>query len=211
MTNRNISKFQHAQTAQQPQYITSTYEENIIQPTRKKIKRKRHSGRTPEGAPNPIDVHIGKRVRMRREMLGYSQDHLATLLGVTFQQIQKYESGKNRISGSRLWDISQLLKVDIDYFFEDMEPETIKSSPRLMIDTAEIQELEITHTDPMKSKLNNLMIAMLEKIPNRNAARNLYMLAASLAAPTRSADQSTLMGKIFDRTEERKQILKQKT
>lgn len=148
---------------------------------------------------------------MRREMLGYSQDHLATLLGVTFQQIQKYESGKNRISGSRLWDISQLLKVDIDYFFEDMEPETIKSSPRLMIDTVEIQELEITHTDPMKSKLNNLMIAMLEKIPNRNAARNLYMLAASLAAPTRSADQSILMGKIFDRTEERKQIFKQKT
>ena len=69
---------------------------------------------------NAVDVHVGKRIRLRRTLLGYSQEQLAHGLSITFQQVQKYERGSNRVSASRLWDISQLLDVDISYFFEDM-------------------------------------------------------------------------------------------
>jgi ribosome-binding protein aMBF1 (putative translation factor) len=65
---------------------------------------------------NAIDMHVGKRVRLRRTLLGMSQEQLGAELNVTFQQVQKYERGANRISASRLWDISQILDVPISYF-----------------------------------------------------------------------------------------------
>jgi transcriptional regulator with XRE-family HTH domain len=69
-------------------------------------------------APNPIDKHVGSRVRMRRMMLGMSQEKLGDALGLTFQQVQKYEKGTNRIGASRLQQISQILKVPVAFFFE---------------------------------------------------------------------------------------------
>jgi transcriptional regulator with XRE-family HTH domain len=69
-------------------------------------------------SPNPIDTHVGKRVRMRRKMLGMSQGKLADALGLTFQQVQKYEKGTNRISASRLQHIASILQVPIPFFFE---------------------------------------------------------------------------------------------
>ena len=69
--------------------------------------------------PDPVDVHVGKRIKLRRTMLKVSQDQLANEIGVTFQQIQKYESGHNRVSASRLFDISTFLTCHISYFFED--------------------------------------------------------------------------------------------
>ena len=79
---------------------------------------------------NAIDKHVGKRVRLRRTLLGLSQEQLGAELNVTFQQVQKYERGANRISASRLWDISQILDVSIGYFFDDMTETTMRSSPR---------------------------------------------------------------------------------
>ena len=79
---------------------------------------------------NAIDMHVGKRVRLRRTLLGMSQEQLDAELNITFQQVQKYERGANRISASRLWDISQILDVPISYFFDDMSQDTMKSSPR---------------------------------------------------------------------------------
>lgn len=70
-------------------------------------------------APNPIDVHVGSRVRLRRMMLGMSQEKLGEHLGITFQQIQKYEKGTNRIGASRLHHISSILKVPVSFLFED--------------------------------------------------------------------------------------------
>lgn len=70
-------------------------------------------------APNPIDVHVGSRVRLRRMMLGMSQEKLGESLGITFQQIQKYEKGTNRIGASRLQHIATILKVPVAFFFED--------------------------------------------------------------------------------------------
>ena len=69
-------------------------------------------------APNPIDKHVGARVRMRRIMLGFSQEKLADTLGVTFQQVQKYEKGANRIGASRLQEISKSLQVPPSFFFD---------------------------------------------------------------------------------------------
>jgi transcriptional regulator with XRE-family HTH domain len=69
-------------------------------------------------APNPIDKHVGSRVRMRRMMLGMSQEKLGDALGLTFQQVQKYEKGTNRIGASRLQQIAQILQVPVSFFFE---------------------------------------------------------------------------------------------
>jgi len=69
-------------------------------------------------APNPIDRHVGSRVRMRRMMLGMSQEKLGDALGLTFQQVQKYEKGTNRIGASRLQQISHILQVPVAFFFE---------------------------------------------------------------------------------------------
>ncbi|ORE92322.1 helix-turn-helix domain-containing protein [Aurantimonas sp. 22II-16-19i] len=69
--------------------------------------------------PNPIDTHVGSRVRLRRTMLGMSQEKLGEALGITFQQVQKYEKGSNRIGASRLQNISDVLNVSVSYFFED--------------------------------------------------------------------------------------------
>ena len=70
---------------------------------------------------HPVDVHVGKRVRHRRWMVGMTQQQLGDIVGIKFQQIQKYETGMNRISASRLWDIAQALGVSISFFFEGFE------------------------------------------------------------------------------------------
>ena len=71
--------------------------------------------------PHPVDVHVGKRVRHRRWLAGMTQQQLAESVGIKFQQIQKYETGANRISASRLWDIAHALGVPVSYFFEGLD------------------------------------------------------------------------------------------
>ncbi len=80
-------------------------------------------------AYNPIDVHVGARLRARRTLLGMSQTALGAAMGISFQQQQKYESGSNRISASRLYELSKLLDVDIGYFFDEMDKATESESP----------------------------------------------------------------------------------
>ena len=80
--------------------------------------------------PNPIDVHVGSRVRLRRTLLGMSQEKLGDALGLTFQQVQKYERGANRIGSSRLYKLSQILDVPVSFFFDDM-PDDIKKKTHL--------------------------------------------------------------------------------
>jgi transcriptional regulator with XRE-family HTH domain len=77
-----------------------------------------------DGRPSPIDVHVGTRIRLRRTLLAMSQERLGEALGLTFQQVQKYERGVNRVGASRLFDLSRVLDVPISFFFDDM-PETV--------------------------------------------------------------------------------------
>lgn len=71
--------------------------------------------------PHPVDIHVGKRLRLRRTILGLSQEAIGKAIGVTFQQVQKYERGVNRMGSSRLFEFSRILSVPVAYFFEDME------------------------------------------------------------------------------------------
>ncbi len=71
--------------------------------------------------PNPVDIHVGGRIRLRRMMNGLSQERLGEQLGLTFQQIQKYEKGANRVGASRLFQLSQVLEVPVSYFFDDLD------------------------------------------------------------------------------------------
>ncbi|MGY9037902.1 MAG: helix-turn-helix domain-containing protein [Rhodobacterales bacterium] len=73
--------------------------------------------------PHKVDVHVGQRIRQRRWLTGMTQQRLAELVGIKFQQIQKYETGANRVSASRLWDIAFALNVDVAHFFEGLEAE----------------------------------------------------------------------------------------
>ncbi len=73
---------------------------------------------------HPLDIHVGNRLRMRRLRLNLTQEKLANLVGLTFQQVQKYEHGSNRISASRLYEIATALKVPVSYFYEDLPADT---------------------------------------------------------------------------------------
>ena len=85
----------------------------------------------PEGGPNPIDRHVGLRIRMRRKELGISQERLAESIGLTFQQVQKYERAANRVSASKLWELAQALHTNIAYFYEGLsEVEAATNLPR---------------------------------------------------------------------------------
>src|SRR6478735_7729266 len=79
-------------------------------------------GRPRVEAPNPVDVQVGARLRLRRRMLGLSQEKLGEMIGLTFQQVQKYERGANRIAASRLHELGQVLDVPMSFFFDDTDP-----------------------------------------------------------------------------------------
>jgi transcriptional regulator with XRE-family HTH domain len=88
-------------------------------------------------SPNPIDIHVGGRVRMRRMLIGMSQEKLGEQLGLTFQQVQKYEKGANRIGASRLFEISRILGVPVDFFFEGLEAAAHNGASNGFSDTKE--------------------------------------------------------------------------
>jgi transcriptional regulator with XRE-family HTH domain len=81
------------------------------------------------GKPHPVDVHVGARVRARRTLLGMTQTDLANAIGLAFQQVQKYERGTNRISASKLFTLSQVFDVPVNFFFDDMPSEVAARSP----------------------------------------------------------------------------------
>lgn len=93
---------------------------------------KNYRARTPANEPNPIDVFIGGKIRYFRKICHISQIKLAGSVGTTFQQIQKYENGNNRVSGSRLWMISQVLQVPVSLFFEGISIKTGRSSVKII-------------------------------------------------------------------------------
>ena len=83
---------------------------------------------------HPVDVHVGKRIRHRRWLVGMTQQQLAESVGIKFQQIQKYETGANRVSASRLWDIADALEVPVAFFFEGLSEEEAKPASRVPAD-----------------------------------------------------------------------------
>lgn len=144
--------------------------------------RQSNRGRTPAGRPNPVDVHVGSRLRLRRTTLGLSQEALGAALGLTFQQIQKYERGTNRIGASRLFDLARALEVSVEYFYEEMTPEVMAASPRHMANAA--AEPEFRRLDPMSKRETLELVRTYYKISDPNVRRRVYDLARALAIQT---------------------------
>jgi transcriptional regulator with XRE-family HTH domain len=125
-------------------------------------------------APNPIDKHVGSRVRMRRMMLGMSQEKLGDALALTFQQVQKYEKGTNRIGASRLQQISQILQVPVAFFFEGAPslnplPDGMKEAPSPayvsdFLATSEGLALTKAFTRIKEPKLRRRIVDLVEEI-----------------------------------------------
>lgn len=152
------------------------------------VKNKSIRGRMDDNEPNPVDVHVGKRIRLRRTILHITQQQMADMLGLTFQQVQKYEKGANRVGASRLWDISKVLKVPMDFFFEDMEENVAKLSPRMLNGDPNIMQVAENSRsfddDPMKRAETLELVRAYYKIPNRRVAKQLLDLMVSLAKST---------------------------
>lgn len=138
------------------------------------MKKRNSRGRTPDGKPNPVDVHVGNRIKLRRQLLGLSQEKLSAMLGLTFQQIQKYERGTNRVGASRLWDIARVLNTTILFFYEDMPEEIINQSPMMLSISKKISILDIEPTDPMNTDEAVELVKNFYKIKNRRLADNLF-------------------------------------
>lgn len=125
---------------------------------------------------HPVDLHVGKRLRSRRIMLGKSQEELGESVGITFQQIQKYERGLNRIGSSRLYDFSQVLGVKISFFFEDFnDPEDTNG-----VDGALINE-DFTN-DNQYNKEVLLLVRSFYSIPDLSIRKKLFALIRSLSS-----------------------------
>ncbi len=122
---------------------------------------------------HPVDVHVGRRVRHRRWMVGMTQQQLGDIVGIKFQQIQKYETGMNRISASRLWDIAQALDVSISFFFEGFETEgKVKEAP--------VVGMEIQRGDLLADKEALELVRSYYSIPEAQR-RRLFDLARVLS------------------------------
>jgi len=144
-------------------------------------RKKANRGRTPSGAPNPIDVHVGARMRLRRTLLGLSQEKLGELIGLTFQQVQKYERGANRVSCSRLFDLSRALEVPISYFFEEMSDEVKNLSPVQMSRDLLQDDMPINEADPRLRRETLELVRNYYSISDPDVRRRIYDLAKALS------------------------------
>ena len=129
------------------------------------------------GKPNPIDIHVGRRVRQRRTLFGLSQEKLGEAVGLTFQQIQKYERGANRISASRLYELSQVLDVTVPFFFEDMPPE-ISGKKSVLGHSDGIH----TEFDPLTKRETLELVRAYYRIKDPNVRKSMCALIKSLSS-----------------------------
>lgn len=130
---------------------------------------------------NPVDQHVGARVRLRRTLLGYSQEKLGDMLGLTFQQIQKYERGANRIGASRLFDLSLVLDVPVGYFFEEMPDEVQAKSPRRIGPGLAEPMPSPFQNDPMARRETLELVRAYYRIDSVDVRRQLSDLIRALA------------------------------
>jgi transcriptional regulator with XRE-family HTH domain len=135
------------------------------------------------GKPNPIDIHVGSRVRLRRTLLGMSQEKLGEAIGLTFQQVQKYERGANRIGSSRLFDLARVLDVPVAYFFEDMSADTAARTPSRIKGLGEAKAGPL-EPDPMVKRETLELVRAYYRIGDPSIRKRLFELTKSLANAT---------------------------
>jgi len=136
-------------------------------------------------SPNPVDVHVGKRLRLRRTLLGYSQEKLGSLLGLTFQQVQKYERGTNRIGSSRLYKIASVLDVSVSYFFEGFEEASgAPGAPASGL----AEESAGFESSPMDRRETLELVRAYYRIEDSQVRRRIFELVKSLGGTRRNAE-----------------------
>lgn len=134
------------------------------------------------GVPNPVDIHVGSRIRMRRIMLGMSQQKLGELLGLTFQQVQKYERGTNRVGASRIWDLTKVLDVPVTYFFEDMSEDIEANSPRLRAGLSDTPVPEVDfEPDPMAKRETLELARAYYRIKDPTVRKRIFDMVKALS------------------------------
>ncbi len=129
--------------------------------------------------PNPIDIHVGKRVRLRRTLLGMSQEKLGKAVNLTFQQVQKYERGTNRIGSSRLYQLSQVLDIPVSYFFDGLPSEfSGLKAPGLA-------DVKITsfEGDPLVKRETLELVRAYYRITNPSVRKRVFELVKAVAKP----------------------------
>ncbi len=136
------------------------------------------------GFPNPIDVHVGQRIRQRRTLLGMSQEKLGEAIGLTFQQVQKYERGANRVGSSRLFDLARVLDVPVTYFFDEMSTSTASKSPSRLRGLAEPKP-EPFEPDPLAKRETLELVRAYYRIPDPQARKRLFELTKALGRTVR--------------------------
>ncbi len=137
-------------------------------------------GRRGKGKPSPVDVHVGARVRRRRTQLGMSQTALSDVLGLRFQQVQRYEWGTNRIGASRLYDIARVLGVPVTYFFEEMPVAVAASSPAL--GGTKAKEPSSYELGPLAKRETLELVRAYYKITDPRVRNRLYELTKAVGA-----------------------------
>lgn len=145
-----------------------------------KNTRGRGRGRTASGAPNPVDIHVGARVRLRRTLLGMSQEKLGEAIGLTFQQVQKYERGANRVGASRLYDLSRVLDVPVSFFFDDMPDEISSKSVHERREMSESPDP--FDNDPMNRRETLELVRAYYRIADPNQRKKIFELVKAMGA-----------------------------
>jgi transcriptional regulator with XRE-family HTH domain len=141
-------------------------------------------GAEKESRPSPIDVHVGSRVRLRRTLLGMSQEKLGEALGLTFQQIQKYERGVNRIGASRLFDLARVLDVPIGFFFDDMPGDAkTPSNPATRSRLPGMAEAQDGFEDDMHRRETLELVRAYYRITDSSVRKRVFDLIKSLTPP----------------------------
>ncbi|HSV29060.1 MAG TPA: helix-turn-helix transcriptional regulator [Candidatus Omnitrophota bacterium] len=138
-------------------------------------------GRLADGRPGPIDAHVGARVRLRRTLLGVTQEKLGEMLGLTFQQVQKYERGANRVGASRLFDLSRALDVPIAFFFDDM-PDAVSAASPSAVTSGAAPAVAETGLDPMARRESLELVRAYYRITDPAVRRRVLDLARALGA-----------------------------
>lgn len=123
--------------------------------------------------PNQIDIHVGRRIRLRRTILGMNQSDLANAIGLTFQQVQKYERGSNRIGSSKLYLIAQALDVPVSYFFEEMDKKTATNTAPA--------DSDLLQKDPAAKRETMELVRAFAKIEDPAVRDNLYQSIVAIS------------------------------
>ncbi|HUK10885.1 MAG TPA: helix-turn-helix transcriptional regulator [Stellaceae bacterium] len=146
-------------------------------------RRRRQSS----GKPNPIDVHVGGRVRLRRTLLGMSQERLGQALGLTFQQVQKYERGANRIGASRLHRLSEILDVPVAFFFDELKREPEKADAMRSHDAPATAPVPAREGETMMRRETLELVRAYYRIGSPQVRRRLFDLTKAIANATESS------------------------